>query len=285
MSAITPSRWRWSPLGRPRDIGRGVNSGFTLIELLVVIGIIAVLVAMILPSLNAARGEARALKCQNNLRQLGLGLLMYAADYKGYFPPNYGMPAPAQNWKDTDRIGRYVAVPTVWTPDATIFSCPDDDQGGRSYAMNVWASSKVDKSVLNQTTAVPPTGQLWQRTSKKLSALILLGESWSYNGTVGTYEATAAIGSRGTTAAQRFGAAGGVTSFFAIRWGFVNCDLVYARHRKPATRVLGTQPIGRTGFCFADGHVSLCPDYALVDQASGQITGLAAWCPLDFVRN
>jgi prepilin-type N-terminal cleavage/methylation domain-containing protein/prepilin-type processing-associated H-X9-DG protein len=61
--------------------------GFTLVELLVVIGIIAVLVAILLPALNKAREAARITQCASNMRQIGIALTAYAVSNKGWVPP------------------------------------------------------------------------------------------------------------------------------------------------------------------------------------------------------
>lgn len=58
---------------------------FTLIELLVVIAVIAILIGILLPSLGAARDSARTVKCQSNLRQMGIGFLTYAGSNKGSY--------------------------------------------------------------------------------------------------------------------------------------------------------------------------------------------------------
>lgn len=59
---------------------------FTLVELLIVIGIIAVLMAMLLPALQTARENAKRVACASNLRQLGMGIIMYAGENKGKIP-------------------------------------------------------------------------------------------------------------------------------------------------------------------------------------------------------
>jgi prepilin-type N-terminal cleavage/methylation domain-containing protein len=74
------------------------SAGFTLVELLVVIGIIALLVAILMPALSRAREQAIRTQCGSNIRQWGIAFQMYANANKGYFPYNgraiAGCPVP-----------------------------------------------------------------------------------------------------------------------------------------------------------------------------------------------
>ena len=84
----------WRIRMRGLDTSHNRRRGFTLVELLVVIGIIAVLVAILLPALSGARKQAYETKCVNNMRQLMLAVTMYETDNNLYLPwANWGGPA------------------------------------------------------------------------------------------------------------------------------------------------------------------------------------------------
>src|SRR5687768_16048330 len=65
---------------------KGTNKGFTLLELLVVIGIIAVLIGILLPTLAAARRSANNAACLSNARQLTMAAMLFAHEHRGYVP-------------------------------------------------------------------------------------------------------------------------------------------------------------------------------------------------------
>ena len=124
------------------------DRGFTLIELLVVIAIIAILAAILFPVFARARESARRANCMSNLKQIGLGIMMYTQDYDERYPPrlvgtwgtpasyikqtNPAMPGYLFSTSDGGHGGHWVTWMDViypYTKSTQIFVCPSVNNG------------------------------------------------------------------------------------------------------------------------------------------------------------
>jgi len=113
---------------------RTTRSAFTLVELLVVIGIIALLISILLPSLQAARRQANQVKCLAALHDIGHAFQMYAIDNKGYWPAARDHVGPSSRWhRWTDLIARYMTKQKIdnyvdiakLRRNSTLWGCPE----------------------------------------------------------------------------------------------------------------------------------------------------------------
>lgn len=137
--------------------------GFTLIELLVIIAIIGLLIALLLPALQASRASARTAACKSSMRQIGLALHMYANNHRGRFP------LTAHAGREASWV--YSLAPYLENVD-DMRICPDDPKGPERLA------NKSTSYVVNDLVCVPGPDailSLWKLKASSQSLLVFEG--------------------------------------------------------------------------------------------------------------
>ena len=171
--------------------------GFTLVELLVVIGIIALLIAILLPALGRAREQSRTVACLSNLRQIGQAAQLYASQNHGYTVPGYadfsakttnGVYLDAENFATTLVNTKCLTAPPVLnltdrpSNQSSVFFCPSGMDDQVSIRLQVGGSVPFPKDRKDGLAQEP-----WR--VKSASTGIIIDSWYGVNGTHDGYNA------------------------------------------------------------------------------------------------
>ncbi|MFA6960777.1 MAG: prepilin-type N-terminal cleavage/methylation domain-containing protein [Opitutaceae bacterium] len=165
MPQLLPLSIRYGSPSHPRRPRHA--AGFTLVELLAVIAIIGILAGIIIPVVGSVRARSKTTGCTSNLRQIGMGMLLYAQDNKARFPKVYGRDGltPSTTWMQ--KTAAYVGLDNVLGTAAEgkpraagLFLCPEFtyDSGTRNvpYALNVYIDPSTGSTWDYQTRIPAP---------------------------------------------------------------------------------------------------------------------------------
>ncbi|MFA9478322.1 type II secretion system protein [Phycisphaerales bacterium AB-hyl4] len=155
-----------------RQRANALQAGFTLIELLVVISIIALLIALLLPALQSARESARNVQCGTHLRSLGMGLFLYADDYRDTLPPGFGFREDGSArgpWQDAQNPQNVAN----WARGVSGYA-------GFNHNTNLWSGNRTTTGIFECPTAAPEhhLPNTWYAMPRALSTTSAFGGQW-----------------------------------------------------------------------------------------------------------
>jgi prepilin-type processing-associated H-X9-DG protein len=285
-----------------------------LVELLVVIGIIAVLLAILMPSLAAARRSARDVQCASNVRQIVAAIINYTANNRGKFPLEVegekinGQPR-LLSWIDEEQVGSYLpGVSYVrhepGTPEPPyesnfnwasrgaiggVMVCPNDEDAVRSYAINY-----------NARTLAPTQSGVYNGVERhfesinvrQASRMILVIELLSAYPTPDGYVGPPIAFS--ITPGNAFGAQRAPVRLWdkGARFALTRGELAFSNHRRADDGPMGFDktnmgPVrlanGRLNIGYCDGHVAMKRQTELADSETGRTRFDSLWSPSDYV--